>query len=39
VSPVQWQLLELAVIIVGGVFVAVALGLFAIAILMKRGKP
>jgi hypothetical protein len=39
VSPVQCQLLELAGFIVGGVFVAVALVLMAIAILMKGEKP
>jgi hypothetical protein len=39
VSPVQWQLLELAATIVGAIFVAVVLGLLAIAILMKEGKP
>jgi hypothetical protein len=39
VSPIQWQLLELAAAIVGAIFVAVVLGLFAIAILMKGGKP
>jgi hypothetical protein len=39
VSPIQWQLLGLAVTIVGAIFVAVILGLLAIAILMKGGKP